>query len=1146
MWQFTINDYTSGSLVTTAIQEPVGWDAVNLHLKRDPKAHGFFSFEDNSFSDLQFDGNGAEILRNAYYNYGVMADVMLGVSYNCDGTTTDSIYLGSFDFTSFKDYVGDRCYVECPTYVSEAYFLLKNRSGQQVDLDGLASYDQLPESQTVNTNAIFQAATTMLGQSFGQIRVTQLLNGILPGSKIVITGSVHNNATFTVASAKPDYSNVNPDLAGGGSSAIDPTVSATFDASNMTISVNQLLNIAVGTTISISTATWPSGNITYTVYDNTGTYNVLSVQQFFNYTVLTIALNTLIPVTPSNTLNYQGTPYMVSTSQETVVITGTIIYTSQPTATIITVAEAIVSEPGITITLSGSWLKNNMQPYAALGKIITMPAKVIEATSIYKQVEDGIYELGMGNAHAHGTLSSITAFITPSMANIQSDINETDVGTGEAYIPISSGLPDYNGGFNSAHVPDSLIFFRQNSIPCAGLASLKYSITYQYLPYDSGDGQNYDVGVGPLFGATRSARFIIFKGSDPTNLTGPAVISIPIDNDSWPMSKTTISGEVDNISLNPGEYIWMWFLIPVTNNTDAYYPKLLIGAGSTLQVTINSQCVDTPCSVYMINEALSRCAESYTNGELQVYSDYFGRINAQPQPSSADGCGALAAITNGLRIRGCIMPDSSAIPKFFTSLDDMLTALDAIHNIGWAIEPDPTRSGKLRLRVEPYEHWFQNTVMLTCKNVMSITRETVPSLLPSTFKCGYQQFEMWSNNGLYDIFGSRQYRTPLNHLVNEFDKTCKWMASDYAIEFTRRQFGVTTSDSRYDDSTFILCLTNKYVNQAVFTKSCVLVYDPTNVFATVGDSITITGAANSGNNVTSLTIANINILSSDTDPSLKLIFVTGATFANEQAGAAKLHNNTSNTDLGPQLAYFISSNGAAILTQEDLFNAKSGDSITLSGSTYSDGTYVISSLFVAQPTGILTNVNFPMVVYPASAIPSGSFSYRWDIYVHITNANNQFYAVEQGMKNGTNILAPDTVMNYRISPAHNAMRHYRNVITDRQYLTESLIFTGGEGNFYALGKINDSCTPENDNISEGGNLSLANFTVADDGKPLFYPELVKFEYPLTWDEFLAIMANPYGEIQYEHLNEGLQSGYLVDLQYHPFTGVADFELYPKI
>lgn len=260
-WQFSIIDFTTNpNGITTVINEPVGWDGITLTLKRDAKTHGFFGFEDNSFSSLQYDGAAAQILRNAYYNYDVEAVVQLAVTYQCDDeVTADNLYLGQFDFTSFADHTDDRCYVGCGIFLARSYYLFKNRSDQQVDLDSLASFDQLPVSQTTNASCYFVAAGDLIGQGFGTIWANQLVNGLMPGSKITVSGTAHNNGTFTVASAKPDYTNVNPDLAGGGAGVTNPFVSATFDPGNNTISINQRLNIAVGSTLTIT----GTGNIIY-------------------------------------------------------------------------------------------------------------------------------------------------------------------------------------------------------------------------------------------------------------------------------------------------------------------------------------------------------------------------------------------------------------------------------------------------------------------------------------------------------------------------------------------------------------------------------------------------------------------------------------------------------------------------------------------------------------------------------------------------------------------------------------------------------------------------------------------------------------------------------------------------------------------
>lgn len=110
----------------------------------------------------------------------------------------------------------------------------------------------------------------------------------------------------------------------------------------------------------------------------------------------------------------------------------------------------------------------------------------------------------------------------------------------------------------------------------------------------------------------------------------------------------------------------------------------------------------TKSKVFMINEAISRVAESVTNDKIRAYSDYFGRPDAQPYTSPEDGCGALEVITKGIYIRRQEnrIPDN---PNLFTqSMKDIWDGINPIHNLGWGIEPDPARPGNKRMRVEPW------------------------------------------------------------------------------------------------------------------------------------------------------------------------------------------------------------------------------------------------------------------------------------------------------------------------------------------------------------------------------------------------------------------------------------------------------------
>ena len=65
IYQFTLTDYTINPLgISTIIEEPNGWDGMELSLKRDDETHGIFF--DCSIDSLEFYGEGAAIIKTAY------------------------------------------------------------------------------------------------------------------------------------------------------------------------------------------------------------------------------------------------------------------------------------------------------------------------------------------------------------------------------------------------------------------------------------------------------------------------------------------------------------------------------------------------------------------------------------------------------------------------------------------------------------------------------------------------------------------------------------------------------------------------------------------------------------------------------------------------------------------------------------------------------------------------------------------------------------------------------------------------------------------------------------------------------------------------------------------------------------------------
>jgi hypothetical protein len=271
----------------------------------------------------------------------------------------------------------------------------------------------------------------------------------------------------------------------------------------------------------------------------------------------------------------------------------------------------------------------------------------------------------------------------------------------------------------------------------------------------------------------------------------------------------------NNFILNQGDRLYMFITITerknqsminaINNGAKAF--KLTINQNSFFKISNLSHTPATTSKVFAVNEALSRISESITNDKLRAYSEYFGRTDSQPYSHAVDGCGGLEVITDGIRIR----KQENRIPNkpslFSLSLQDIFEGLNPIHNIGMGVETDPNRAGYNRLRVEPWQHFYNNTIILSCTDVGKVTRKMYEKEVFSTFQFGYAKWEAEEYTGLDEFLTKRTYRTTLNQVKNDLVKLSKFIASGYALEITRRKGDNNSKDWRYDKESFIICAT---------------------------------------------------------------------------------------------------------------------------------------------------------------------------------------------------------------------------------------------------------------------------------------------------------------------------------------------------
>jgi hypothetical protein len=166
-----------------------------------------------------------------------------------------------------------------------------------------------------------------------------------------------------------------------------------------------------------------------------------------------------------------------------------------------------------------------------------------------------------------------------------------------------------------------------------------------------------------------------------------------------------------------------------------------------------------------------------------------------------------------------------------------------------------------------------------------------------------------------------------------------------------------------------------------------------------------------------------------------------------------------------------------------------------------------------------------------------------DTFLLCTKRDGLDIAVEQGNINSpANIIDPNTILNFRISPARMAMNLFKYLTTFIKG-TKELIFSNGKGNIAAQGNLDSVCSIEAGVISEKQNLTQEDF--AGDQSGLFTAELHEVEnVPLTFEQYKTIRANPHGLIAYK-CDEVQRYGWIQSLEYSFVDGDATLILIPK-
>lgn len=378
-------------------------------------------------------------------------------------------------------------------------------------------------------------------------------------------------------------------------------------------------------------------------------------------------------------------------------------------------------------------------------------------------------------------------------------------------LPESYSDGGYNGGGDDtlpATMPTNYNFeYKFNSLLKCN-AILTYNINLTGGVNSSGDGVTGNVRIA----------LVHLRPKDIGGLEIKEVINnITLDNmPDWTGANTYSDAfnavGVGSFAIQPGDVIYIAYQVfnviyPATGGSgivaNPQEVEIYFNPFGYANFDLFSECGESLYKGFMINEALSRTTEIITNDELRVYSEYYGRTDSEPYTTIDDGCGSLKSITNGLFLRNTLIADDQQ-PEFTITMDELIMNLKGIDNIGFGIEDDPNRINKQLIRVEPAEYFYSNFEMLNCSGANDLMEKVKPQEFIQNLRFGYRNYETEETLGNDCIHGSREYRSTLKTIKNTLEILIEWIASHYAIEFTRRESFKSLTDYRYDNFTFVM------------------------------------------------------------------------------------------------------------------------------------------------------------------------------------------------------------------------------------------------------------------------------------------------------------------------------------------------------
>ena len=237
------------------------------------------------------------------------------------------------------------------------------------------------------------------------------------------------------------------------------------------------------------------------------------------------------------------------------------------------------------------------------------------------------------------------------------------------------------------------------------------------------------------------------------------------------------------------------------NNPFAY--KVTLAAGSYIKMKLDSvKNEGVRADMMLVGDALSKIVAKISEQQLEMKSDWF-KFDISTYGEKIGG-GALKAITDGYKIRGSYSDGYTArtLPMSFKTMIESINALDCI---GWGFSME---NGKLVIRVERWDWFYKNDVLIEINDAEEITRAIEPSSVVTEVNIGYKKYTTNDEISSVDsMHGERTFVSDITSVSNSKKLQCEFIADNYAIELTRRN-ALLKSDSeyKYDENVFVFSL----------------------------------------------------------------------------------------------------------------------------------------------------------------------------------------------------------------------------------------------------------------------------------------------------------------------------------------------------